>query len=225
MNETPVGIEWPDQKERFARLKEAVTLIGRLFREERVDFQGEFFHTHTATVYDRPDAPGPGLHRGLGAGRGPARRPHRRGLHLHVGQGRGAVHRDAHPRRPRGHREGRARPLRRRDDDRDEGQLRHRPRARDGGHEGLGGAGADGRAEDGRRGRARDGAPREGRRGRRASPLARLGRPRRARRADRARTSSGASATWSSTSPATTRSARWRSTRSTSCRGCATRFG
>jgi coenzyme F420-dependent glucose-6-phosphate dehydrogenase len=59
MNETPVGIEWPDQKERFARLKEAVTLIGRLFREDRVDFQGEFFHTHTATVYDRPDRPVP----------------------------------------------------------------------------------------------------------------------------------------------------------------------
>jgi coenzyme F420-dependent glucose-6-phosphate dehydrogenase len=59
MNETPVGIEWPDQKERFARLKEAVTLIGRLLREERVDFRGEFFHTHNATVYDRPDRPVP----------------------------------------------------------------------------------------------------------------------------------------------------------------------
>jgi coenzyme F420-dependent glucose-6-phosphate dehydrogenase len=59
MNETPVGIEWPDQKERFARLKEAVTLIGLLLREERVDFQGEFFHTHNATVYDRPKRPVP----------------------------------------------------------------------------------------------------------------------------------------------------------------------
>ena len=59
MNETPVGIEWPDQKERFARLKEAVTLIQRLFREERVDFKGDFFHTHTATVYDRPTRPVP----------------------------------------------------------------------------------------------------------------------------------------------------------------------
>ena len=27
LNEVPLGIEWPEQKERFARLKEAVTLI------------------------------------------------------------------------------------------------------------------------------------------------------------------------------------------------------
>ena len=59
MNETPVGIEWPDQKERFARLKEAVTLIQTLFREERVDFHGDFYHTHTATIYDRPERPVP----------------------------------------------------------------------------------------------------------------------------------------------------------------------
>ena len=30
MNEAPLGIEWPDAKERFARLKEAVTLIQTL---------------------------------------------------------------------------------------------------------------------------------------------------------------------------------------------------
>jgi coenzyme F420-dependent glucose-6-phosphate dehydrogenase len=36
-----------------------VTLIQLLFREERVDFQGDFFHTHTATVYDRPARPVP----------------------------------------------------------------------------------------------------------------------------------------------------------------------
>ena len=59
MNETPVGIEWPDQKERFARLKEAVTLIQTLFREERVDYHGDFYHTHTATIYDRPERPVP----------------------------------------------------------------------------------------------------------------------------------------------------------------------
>ena len=59
MNEVPVGVDWPEQKERFARLKEAVTLIGRLWREEFVDFKGEFFRTHEATIYDRPDTPVP----------------------------------------------------------------------------------------------------------------------------------------------------------------------
>lgn len=55
MNEVPVGVNWPDQSERFARLKEAVTLIGRLFREEFVTFEGDFYRTHRATIYDRPE--------------------------------------------------------------------------------------------------------------------------------------------------------------------------
>ncbi len=59
MNEVPVGISWPDQKERFARLKEAVGLIETLWREEFVDFDGQFFHTHDATIYDRPERPVP----------------------------------------------------------------------------------------------------------------------------------------------------------------------
>ena len=59
MNEIPVGIDWPDQSERFARLKEAVTLIQQLFREEFVTFEGEFYRTHNATIYDRPDEPVP----------------------------------------------------------------------------------------------------------------------------------------------------------------------
>ncbi len=55
MNEVPVGVNWPDQSERFARLKEAITLIGRLFREEFVTFEGDFYRTHRATIYDRPE--------------------------------------------------------------------------------------------------------------------------------------------------------------------------
>ena len=61
MNEVPVGVRWPDQKERFARLREAVELIRRLWTEERVTFDGQYFHTANATVYDRPDPP-VGLH-------------------------------------------------------------------------------------------------------------------------------------------------------------------
>jgi coenzyme F420-dependent glucose-6-phosphate dehydrogenase len=59
MNEVPVGVSWPDQKERFARLKEAVTLIQTLSRDEFVSFEGEFFRTHDATIYDRPEQPVP----------------------------------------------------------------------------------------------------------------------------------------------------------------------
>jgi len=55
MNEVPaLGIEWPDFKERFGRLKEAIEIMRRLWTEERVTFDGEFFHTRNATVYDRP---------------------------------------------------------------------------------------------------------------------------------------------------------------------------
>jgi coenzyme F420-dependent glucose-6-phosphate dehydrogenase len=60
MNEVPsIGIEWPDQKERFARLKEAIALMQRLLSEDRVTFDGEYYRTHNATIYDRPDEPVP----------------------------------------------------------------------------------------------------------------------------------------------------------------------
>jgi coenzyme F420-dependent glucose-6-phosphate dehydrogenase len=59
MNEAPLGIEWPDTKERFARLKEAAELMRRLWTEERVTFEGAYYRTHNATIYDRPDRPVP----------------------------------------------------------------------------------------------------------------------------------------------------------------------
>jgi coenzyme F420-dependent glucose-6-phosphate dehydrogenase len=59
LNEVPLGIAWPDGKERFARLKEAVTLIERLWAEDRVTFEGTYYSTDKATVYDRPDTPVP----------------------------------------------------------------------------------------------------------------------------------------------------------------------
>ena len=56
LNEVPAsGMEWPAIKERFARLREAVRLIHRLWSEERVSFDGEFYTTENATIYDRPD--------------------------------------------------------------------------------------------------------------------------------------------------------------------------
>ena len=56
LNEVPAsGVEWPAIKERFARLREAVRLIHTLWSEERVSFDGEFYTTENATIYDRPD--------------------------------------------------------------------------------------------------------------------------------------------------------------------------
>ena len=54
MNETPLGVEWPDQKERFQRLKEAALLMEKLWTEDRVTFEGKYFHTENATIYDKP---------------------------------------------------------------------------------------------------------------------------------------------------------------------------
>jgi len=60
MNEVPViGIEWPDQRERFRRLSEAVKLIQKLWSEEFVEWEGEYYQVRGATVYDRPEEPVP----------------------------------------------------------------------------------------------------------------------------------------------------------------------
>jgi coenzyme F420-dependent glucose-6-phosphate dehydrogenase len=59
LNEIPVGIDWPEQSERFARLKESVTLIQQLFREDFVSFEGEYYRTYNATIYDKPEEPVP----------------------------------------------------------------------------------------------------------------------------------------------------------------------
>jgi coenzyme F420-dependent glucose-6-phosphate dehydrogenase len=60
LNEVPpTGIEWPGGGERLRRLKEAVALIRRLWSEDRVTFQGEFYRTLNATIYDKPETPVP----------------------------------------------------------------------------------------------------------------------------------------------------------------------
>jgi coenzyme F420-dependent glucose-6-phosphate dehydrogenase len=60
MNETPAtGRVWPGAKERRMRLAEAITLIRRLWTEERVTFEGEYYRTERATIYDRPEQPVP----------------------------------------------------------------------------------------------------------------------------------------------------------------------
>ncbi len=60
LNETPAsGGEFPGRKERRMRLAEAIKLIRLLWTEERVDFEGDYYRTAKATVYDRPDTPVP----------------------------------------------------------------------------------------------------------------------------------------------------------------------
>ncbi len=59
LNEVPLGLQWPDGKERFARLKEAVTLIKKLWSEDRVSFDGSYYSTDKATIYDKPQRPVP----------------------------------------------------------------------------------------------------------------------------------------------------------------------
>jgi len=60
LNEVPaIGMKWPETKERFARLREAISLIRRLWREDHVSFEGEYYRTENATIYDKPAKPVP----------------------------------------------------------------------------------------------------------------------------------------------------------------------
>ena len=60
LNEVPsTGMQWPEFKERFARLRESVRLIRMLWAEERVNFDGDYYKTRNATIYDKPEKPVP----------------------------------------------------------------------------------------------------------------------------------------------------------------------
>jgi coenzyme F420-dependent glucose-6-phosphate dehydrogenase len=61
LNEIATGWtgEWPEFKERFARLREAVELMRKLWTEDRVSFDGEYYRTVDASIYDRPETPIP----------------------------------------------------------------------------------------------------------------------------------------------------------------------
>ncbi|WP_149100699.1 glucose-6-phosphate dehydrogenase (coenzyme-F420) [Actinoplanes teichomyceticus] len=59
LNEVLLGTRWPDGKERFARLKEAVLLIQKLWAEDRGTYEGQFYRTENATIYDKPETPVP----------------------------------------------------------------------------------------------------------------------------------------------------------------------
>jgi coenzyme F420-dependent glucose-6-phosphate dehydrogenase len=55
LNEVPaIGVKWPGPKERRDRLREAIALINKLWTEDRVTFEGQFYRTENATIYDKP---------------------------------------------------------------------------------------------------------------------------------------------------------------------------
>lgn len=57
LNEIATGFkgEWPEFKERFARLRESVQLMRDLWTGDRVDFEGEYYSTKGASIYDVPE--------------------------------------------------------------------------------------------------------------------------------------------------------------------------
>jgi coenzyme F420-dependent glucose-6-phosphate dehydrogenase len=60
MNETPItGGEFPGRKERRLKMAEAIQVMKKLWAEERVDFEGEYYKLRRATIYDKPDTPVP----------------------------------------------------------------------------------------------------------------------------------------------------------------------
>ncbi|WP_309711346.1 glucose-6-phosphate dehydrogenase (coenzyme-F420) [Pseudolysinimonas sp.] len=65
LNEIATGFQgggeqvWPEFKERFARLRESVDLMRQLWTHDRVNFEGEYYSTHDASIYDRPELPIP----------------------------------------------------------------------------------------------------------------------------------------------------------------------
>ncbi|MGB4810269.1 MAG: glucose-6-phosphate dehydrogenase (coenzyme-F420), partial [Candidatus Phosphoribacter baldrii] len=63
LNEVAVGsvdgAQWPEFKERFARLRESVSLMRELWTADRVTFEGDYYRTQDAAIYDRPEQPVP----------------------------------------------------------------------------------------------------------------------------------------------------------------------
>ncbi|GCE30836.1 F420-dependent glucose-6-phosphate dehydrogenase [Dictyobacter alpinus] len=60
LNEVAVtAADFPEPKERLARLRESVALIKQLWTEDLVNFDGQYYKTKNATIYDKPKKPVP----------------------------------------------------------------------------------------------------------------------------------------------------------------------
>src|SRR5438067_11417621 len=77
LNESPLGLDWPQPRDQLAALEEACGLIRRLWDGERVDHDGRFFKTKGAPAHPARETAAT-LHLGFPSGRGQGRRPLRR---------------------------------------------------------------------------------------------------------------------------------------------------
>jgi coenzyme F420-dependent glucose-6-phosphate dehydrogenase len=66
LNEVTSGHSWPSNAEKFARLKEAIHLIKRLWTEDWVDFKGKYYWVKDSKLYTKPPKPIPLYISGLG---------------------------------------------------------------------------------------------------------------------------------------------------------------
>lgn len=66
LNEVTSGHNWPSSVERFARLREAIHLIKKLWTEDWVDFRGNYYWVKDSKLYTKPREPIPLYIAGLG---------------------------------------------------------------------------------------------------------------------------------------------------------------
>jgi coenzyme F420-dependent glucose-6-phosphate dehydrogenase len=66
LNEVTSGQHWPSNAERFARLKESIQLIKKLWTEDWVDFKGIYYRVKDSKLYTKPPKPIPLYISGLG---------------------------------------------------------------------------------------------------------------------------------------------------------------
>ncbi len=66
LNEVPSGNLWPTNNEKFRRLKESIRLIKKLWSEDWVNFNGEFYSVKDSNLYTKPTSPIPIYIAGLG---------------------------------------------------------------------------------------------------------------------------------------------------------------
>ncbi|QBR75141.1 glucose-6-phosphate dehydrogenase (coenzyme-F420) [Microbacterium sediminis] len=59
LNEVTLGLQWPEPPERFQRMKESIILMRKLWEEDRVTYEGDYYAVHNATIYDKPAQPIP----------------------------------------------------------------------------------------------------------------------------------------------------------------------
>jgi coenzyme F420-dependent glucose-6-phosphate dehydrogenase len=59
MNEVPLGYKWPNYKERYNRLEEAIKIIKMLWTKDFVNFKGNYFKLRNANLYTKPKLPIP----------------------------------------------------------------------------------------------------------------------------------------------------------------------